>query len=164
MRGVMLRSKRSTISSWLFRRNRNGDFFDDDPFAPLALPPRGEHSRVILVGGQNFVARFQIQSELADFQSLAGVARDGDLFLVAAEGERQAAAHAFDLRVQDSPHRVDGRVVRKFQIAPHRVLHDARAGTDAAVIEIDQRTVNSERMLNLEPEVFVSGHVIGPAA
>src|SRR5262249_45017562 len=81
------------------RRNRNGDFFDDDAFAPLALPPRGEHSRVILVGRQNLVARFQIQSELADFQSLAGVARDGDLFHVAAEGERQATAHTFDLRV-----------------------------------------------------------------
>src|SRR5262249_9105800 len=44
------------------RRNRDGDFFDDDALAPFALPPRGEHSRVILVGRQNFVAGFQIES------------------------------------------------------------------------------------------------------
>src|SRR5262245_40711234 len=134
------------------RRNGDGDFFDDDPFAPLALPPRGEHSRIILVGGQNLVARFQIHSELADFQRLAGVARDCDLFHVAAERERKAAAHTFDLRVEDAPHRVDGRVVREFQIASHRLLHYARARTDAAVVEIDQRAVYGEGMLNLEPE------------
>src|SRR5262245_36500646 len=146
------------------RRNGDGDFFDDDPFAPLALPPRGEHSRVILVGGQNLVARFQIQPELADFQRLAGVARDGDLVHIAAEREREPAAHAFDLRVEDAPHRVDGRVVREFQIASHRLLHYARARTDAAVVEIDQRAVYGEGMLNLEPEVLIAGHVIGPAA
>src|SRR5215468_7286286 len=146
------------------RRDGDGDFFDDNPFAPLALPPRGKHSRIILVGRQNLVARFQIHSELANFQSLAGVARDGDLFHIAAEREREAAAYAFDLRVEDAPHRVDWRVVRKFQIAPHRVLHDARAGAYAAVVEIDQRAVNRKRMLNLEPEVFIAGHLIGGAS
>src|SRR5262249_53797998 len=134
------------------RRDGDGYFFDDNPFAPLALSPRGEHSRIILVGRQNLVARFQIHSELADFQGLTGVARDGDLFHVAAERERKAAAHTFDLRVEDAPHRVDGRVVRKFQVAPHRVLHDARARADASVVQIDQRAVYGERMLNLKPE------------
>src|SRR5262245_28841538 len=117
-----------------FWRNRDGDFFDDYAFAPLALPPRGEHSRVILVGCQNFVAGFQIKSELADLKSIAGVARGGDLLHIAAERKRKAAADAFDLRVEYAPHRVDGSVVRKFQIAPHRVLHDARAGAYAAVV------------------------------
>src|SRR5262245_21435077 len=39
------------------RRNWDGDFFDDDPFSPLALPPRGKHSRIILVGRLTLVAR-----------------------------------------------------------------------------------------------------------
>src|SRR5262245_622370 len=116
------------------RRNRDGDFFDDDTFAPLALPPRGEHSRVILGGGQNLVTRFRDDSELAYVTSLGVVARDGDLFHVAAERECKAAAHTFDLRVEDAPHRVDWRVVREFQIASHRLLHDARARTDAPVV------------------------------
>jgi hypothetical protein len=56
-----------------------------DPVAALALPPRGDHARIILIGGQDFVAGFRSRPSWHDFQPLGGVARDGDFFRVAAE-------------------------------------------------------------------------------
>ena len=77
--------------------------------AAFALPPGRQHARVILIGRQHFIAGFQVQAELADFQRFAGVARDGDFFHIAAEIQRQPPPDALDLRVQVPPHSVDRR-------------------------------------------------------
>ena len=42
-------------------------------------------------------------------------------------------------------------------MALHRLLNDARRGRDAAVVEVDDRPVGSERLLDLEPEALVGG-------
>src|SRR2546422_321876 len=52
----------------------------------------------------------------------------------------------------------------EIEIAPHRLLHDPRRWAHAPVVEIDQRAVERERLLDPEPEVLVSSDVRGQAA
>src|SRR2546427_6676346 len=60
--------------------------------------------------------------------------------------------------------RSHGRGVRVLEVAPHRLVHDPRRWADAPVVEIDQRAVERERLLDPEPEVLVSSDVRGQAA
>src|SRR5215831_3262310 len=52
-------------------------------------------------------------------------------------------------------------LVGKLQITTHGVLHEARAGTDSPAVEIDQRAVQGEGLLYLEPEVLFGGELFG---
>src|SRR5439155_23592120 len=56
-----------------------------DLVAPLPLVPRRQHARVILIRRDDLVAGLQVDAVLHDLQRLARVARDGDLFRIAAE-------------------------------------------------------------------------------
>ena len=132
--------------------------------AALALLPGGDHARIILIGGDDLVAGFQLHAELDNLERLAGVARDGDLFGVAAEHAGQAAAHGFDAGVEHVPH-VVGRVqVLHLEIAHLGVHHDFRRGRDAAVIQVDHVAIDREGVADVQPEVFVAGDRIGGAS
>ena len=61
----------------------------------VALIPRRQHAAVVLLGREDFVAGLEVDAVLRDLQRLARVARDGELFLVAAEFGRQPAARRF---------------------------------------------------------------------
>src|SRR3989441_13061267 len=63
-----------------------------------------------------------------------------------------------------SPHRVHGRGVRILEVAPHRFLHDPGRRAHAPVVEVDERAVERERLLDPEPEVLVASHVCGQTA
>src|SRR5215216_3475428 len=47
------------------------------------------------------------------------------------------------------------RFVRVSEVALHGILHDARRRADASVVEIDERAINGERLLNLAPVIFI---------
>ena len=47
-----------------------GNGFEDDAFAALALPEGGEHARIILVGGEHLVAGFEVDAVLRDFRAI----------------------------------------------------------------------------------------------
>ena len=116
-----------------------------------------EHARIVLVGGQHFVAALQVDAVLRILQRFAGVARDGDLFGVAAGGLRQAAAHLLHLVFQNADHGVVRPHVGVFQVAPHRILYRARRGADVAVVEVDDVAIHAEGGADLAPEIFVRG-------
>ncbi len=143
------------------RRHGEGNRAQDDPVAPLALPPGREHSRVVLVRGEDFVARLQVEPEDAGLEGLAGVPGDRHLLGVAPEGRGQPPPHRLDLGLQQLPHRVDRGLVRQLEVPPHRFLDDAWRGRDAAVVEVDESAVDGERLLDLAPEVFVGRDVRG---
>ena len=103
-----------------------------------ALLPRIEHARVVLVGGHDLVAGLQVDPELRDLQRLAGIARDGKLLGVAAELGGQLRAHRLDVRLEHLPHVVHRRLVRDVEVPLHRLVDDARAGADAAVVQVDR--------------------------
>ena len=69
----------------LFRRNGNLDQLQFKAFSLLTLPQRGQHARIILGGGENFVAGLEVHASQQDLERLRSVARDRDLFAVAAE-------------------------------------------------------------------------------
>src|SRR5271157_3210466 len=66
-------------------RNVKGNSFEDDSVSPLPLEPGSQHARVILIGGQNLVATFQIQPQLADFERFTGVARNSHFLRITTE-------------------------------------------------------------------------------
>src|SRR5207253_65570 len=103
------------------------------------------------------------QPQLHDLERLTGVARDRHLLRVAPEARGEPAAHRLDLGLEHLPHRVHGRGVRVLEVAPHRLLYDPRRWAHAPVVEIDQRAVERERLLDPEPEVLVSSDVRGQA-
>ena len=133
------------------RRHRERDLLQHDAVAAHALIPGVEHAAVVLVGRDDLVARLQVDAELRDLQRLAGVARDRELLGVAAELRREAAAHGLDVRLEDLPHVVHGRLVREVEVALERLVHDARARAAAAVVQVDDRAVERERLLDLAP-------------
>ena len=69
----------------IFRRDRDLNQLELEVFAFLALPQGGEHARVILRGGENFVARFEVHAHEQILERLRRVARDRDLFAIATE-------------------------------------------------------------------------------
>ncbi len=52
------------------RRHRKGNRLEHDAFAALALAEGGEHARIVLIGGQDFVAAMQVDAVLRIFQRL----------------------------------------------------------------------------------------------
>ena len=106
----------------------------------------------------------EIEAELRDLQRLAGVAGDGELLRVAAELRGQPPAHALDVRLEHLPHVVHGRLVRDVEVALQRLVHDARARTAAAVVEVDDGAVERERLLDLAPVVLVGRDRFGGVA
>jgi hypothetical protein len=53
---------------------------EDDSFAAHALLEGLDHARIVLVGGEDFVAGLQVDAVLRVLQRFAGIAGDGDLF------------------------------------------------------------------------------------
>ena len=133
------------------RRHRERDLLQHDPVAARALLPGVEHAAVVLVGRDDLVAGLQVDSELRDLQRFAGVARDRELLGVAAERRRQAPPHRLDVRLEDLPHVVHGRLVREVEIALERLVHDARARAAAAVVQVDDGAIEREGLLDLAP-------------
>ena len=94
----------------VLRRNRNLNELKLEVFPFLTLTQRGEHARVILSGGKNFVAGFEVHAHEQSLERFRSVARDRDFFAIAAEQLGQARANGFRLRLEDLPHRVSGGV------------------------------------------------------
>ena len=147
----------------LGRRDREVDARHLDLLAPHALIPGGEHAAVVLLGGEHLVAGLEVDAVLRDLQRLARVARDGNLLGVAAELGGEPAARGFAV-LFELPAEVDGRLVRKVEIAFERLVHDARARAAVAVIEVDERAIQRERLLNLAPVELILCHVIRRSA
>ena len=142
------------------RRQRKGDLPDDDPLAPFALPQRREHAGVVVRRRQDLVSAAKLEPQQAGLHRLGGVAGDGDLLAVAAEGGGQPGSDRLDLRLEDPPHRVRRRLIREVEVAAHRLHDDARRGGHAAVVEVDDRAVDGVRLLDLAPEGLVTGDVL----
>src|SRR5690606_26362861 len=87
--------------------------------------------------------------------------RDGHLLGVAAERVREPAADALDVRLEDLPHVVDGGLIRDVEIALERLVHDAGARADAAVVQVDDGAIEGERLLDLAPVVLVVREILG---
>ena len=93
--------------------------------------------------------------ELADLQALGGVAGKRDLFRIDAPLARHAGPHALALGLENLPHGVGRRFVRVFEVPPHGVLHEARRGADAAVVQIHECAVDGEGARDFAPEGLV---------
>ena len=106
----------------------------------------------------------QVEPELHDLERFAGIARDGDLFGIAAEALRQAAAHGFDAGIENAPHVVSRAHVLDFEVADLGVHHDLGRRRDAAVVQVDDVAVDREGVADVEPEIFIAGDGIGGAA
>ena len=156
VRSVIPFSNAAVISFEVLRRNRNLNELELEVFPLLTLTQRGEHARVILSGGENFVAGFEVHAHEQSLERFRSVARDRDFFTVAAEQLGQAGANGFRLRLEDLPHRVSGRVFLFPDVTNQRLSHDARTGRHAAVIQIDDAARDAERVLNGGPVIFVS--------
>ena len=139
----------------ILRRNRDLDELQLQIFALFALTQGREHARVILSGGENFVARFEVHAVEQNLERLGRVARDRDLFPVAPEQFGQAAADSFRLRLEDFPHRVSGAVFLFPNVTNERFGHDLRAGRDAAVVQVNDPARDAERVLNRGPIIFI---------
>ena len=153
--GVIAPISRSARSPGDFGGTGKRDLRQLDPVAAHALLPRVEHPPVVLVGRHDFVAGLERDAELRDLERLARVARDGELLGIASELGRQPPAHALDVGLEDLPHVVHGRLVRDVEVALERLVHDARARTAAAVVQIDDRPVEGEGLLDLAPVALV---------
>ncbi len=104
-------------------RHRERDRPEHDPVATLALAPRREHARVVLVRREHLVAGREPDPELADLERLARVPRDRDLLGVATEGRREPLADALDLRLEHAPHVVSGRPVARGELLHEGLVH-----------------------------------------
>src|SRR5919197_2341928 len=69
----------------VLRRNRNLNELELEVFAFFPLTQRGEHARIILSRGENFVARFEIHAHEQGLERLRSVAGDRNLFAIAPE-------------------------------------------------------------------------------
>jgi hypothetical protein len=126
--------KRGSDLVEVLRWNRDLNQLQLEVFAFLSLPQGGEHARVILRGGEDFVAGFEVHTHEQNLERLGGVAGDRDLFAIAAEEFGQAGADGFRLRLEDFPHRVRGGVFLFPDVTNERFGHDPRAGRNAAVV------------------------------
>ena len=96
-----------------------------------------------------------------DFGRVAG---DRQLLGVAAELVGQVAAHRLDARLENLPHVVRRQFVAEPEIANHLLEHVAGAGTNAAVVEVDQRAVGVEAALDFRPVILVGGQLAARAS
>src|SRR6185437_3592340 len=106
------------------RGNREGDLLENDSVAAFALLPGCDHVWIVLIRRQDFVTALELYAELNRFESLAGVARDGNFFRIAAEGFRKPPAHSFDTRIENIPHVIGGAQIFDFEVAYLGVHHD----------------------------------------
>ena len=143
------------------RRHGELDLLQHDLVARHPLFPGVEHPAVVLRGRQHFVAGREIDAELRDLQRLAGVARQGEFLGVDADVGGEAAADGFLVRLEHLPHVIDGRLVRDVQVAFEGFVDDARAGADAAVVQIGDAAIDGESELDFAPERFVLGDILG---
>ncbi len=143
------------------RRHRELDLLQHDLVARDPLFPRVEHPPIVLRRRQHFVARREIDAELRDLQRLAGVARQRQFLGVDADVGGEAAADGFLVRLEHLPHVINGRLVRDVQVALEGFVDDARAGADAAVVQIGDAPIDREPKLNFTPERFVFGDILG---
>ena len=138
-------------------RNRNLNELELEIFPFFPLTQCGEHPRVVLGRGENFVAGFEVHAHQQNLKRLRRVARDRDLFAIAAEQLGQAGANGFRLRLEDLPHRVSGGVFLFPDVTNERLGHDPRAGRDAAIVQVDNAACDTERVLDNGPVVFIRG-------
>ena len=140
-------------------RGWHGDLNELNTLASPPLFDRCDHARIVLVGGQHFVARLQVYAEEAGFQRFASVSRDGDLFRIDAKESRKPTSNRLNLRLQCPPHVEAWGLVAELEIPPKRILDDARRGADTTVVEIGDVPIQDEGLLDLSPEIFVGGVV-----
>ncbi len=141
----------------VLRRNRNLDELKFEAFSFSPLTQGGEHARVILGSGENFVVRLEVHAHEQNLERLGSVARNRDLFAVAPEQFGQAGANGFRLRLEDLPHRVGGGVFLFPDVTHQCFGHDPRAGRNAAVVQVDDPAGDAEGFLDGGPVVFVQG-------
>ena len=149
--------KRSADFVEILRRDRNFNEIELEVFAFLPLPQGGEHARVILSGGENFVARLEVHAHEQSLERLGRVAGDRDFFPIATEHFGQAGANGLALRLEDLPHGVGSGVFLFPDVTHERFGDDARAGRHAAVIQVDDPARDAERFLDGSPVIFVGG-------
>src|SRR5258708_9608195 len=129
-------------------RNRNLDQVQLDACALLALSNRRQHTAIVLSGGENLVAGFQVHSEEQSFQRLGSVARDGNLFAITAEQFRQSGANSFRLRLENLPPRVSGPFFLLPDVTHHRVGVESPPRWDAALFSSSEPAPVGKRVLN----------------
>ena len=137
--------------------DREGNGFEPDAVAALALSEGREHAGVVLIGGEDFVAGFEVEAELGDFEGFAGITSDGDLFGVDTGSFGDHAAGGFDFGFEFPDHGVIRAHVGVVEVAAHGFLDAARGGAGVAVVEVDDGAVSGEFVADAGPEVFVSG-------
>src|ERR1041385_3859269 len=120
----------------LLRRNWNLDQLQLEAFPLLALTQRGQHAWIILRSSENFVAGLEVHAIQENLERLGSIARDRDLFAVAAEHFRQTRADRFALWLENLPHRVSGGVFLFPDVTNERLGHNARTGRNAAIVQI----------------------------
>ena len=159
VRGVMAFSIRSNRSCL---RRRHGELHarERNLVAPDALVPRRQHAGVVLLGRDDLVARLEVDAVLKNLQRLARVARNRELLGVAAELGGEPPANRFEVPV-DQPGIVDRRHVLHVEVALDGVGDHARMRTVIPGIEIDDRAIERERLLDLAPVVFVARNLGG---
>ena len=155
VRGVIARSNSDTTSAGSSAGIGILTWTSRIPLPPLPLAEGVEHAWVVLSGGEDLVVGLKVEPELDGLQPLGGVAGEGDLLAVAAEGRRQPGPHRLPLRLQDLPHGVGGGLVGEVEVALHRLLDEERRRAHPAVVEVDQAAVDGEGLPDLEPEVLV---------
>jgi hypothetical protein len=143
-------------------RHREIDLLDHDLLAPRALIPRRQHAAVVLLGGQHLVAGLEVEAVLRDLQRLARIAGDRHLFRIAAELGGEAPPHHLDVPL-DQAAVVDRRLVRVIEVALVGLVHHGRARAAVAVVQVDQRPIERERVLDVAPIAFVGSHIVGRA-
>src|SRR5438874_1497852 len=88
----------------VLRWNRNLNELKLQAFSLLTLTQRGKHARIILGSGENFIAGLKVHAHQKNLEGLGSIARDRNLFAIAAEQFRQAGTNRFGLRLENLPH------------------------------------------------------------
>src|SRR5207248_2866780 len=118
-------------------RNGNLNQLKLEAFSPLTLTKRTKHARIILGGGENFITRLEVHAHQKNLERLGSIARDRNLFSIAAEQFRQTGANRFRLRLENLPHGVGSDVFLFPGVTHQRLGHDPRAGRNAAIVQVD---------------------------
>lgn len=135
-------------------RHRKLNARDLDLVAPGALVPRPEHQRVVLIGRHHFVVRPEIEAALRGLQRLGGVARHRHLFSIASELFGELPPHPLEV-LFDEPPVIDGELIREIQISFEGFLDAAWGGGAVSAVQIDEGSIDRERLLDFPPVRFV---------
>ncbi len=165
-----LRLRRNRILEHLHQifhaRRRHGELqlTQLDAVTTLTLLPCGDHARVILIRRDDLVTAPKVHSQLHVLECFTGIARNRDLFGIAAEHLRKPTTYCLETRVEDPPHVVSRSHVLDIEITFFCVRDDLWRRGYAAVIQIDHVAIHRKCMANIHPVVFVSCYgVRGPA-